>query len=58
MRRGVTAVVIISALLGSVAITPESFAKIVKETEFKNTKVKVFNYKKIQKKELGLIEAV
>jgi len=37
---------------------PESFAQIVKDTKFKNTKIKVLDYKKIQKKELGLIEAV
>jgi leucyl aminopeptidase len=30
-------------------LTPEEFAKIVKKTKFKNTKVKVFDYKKIQK---------
>ncbi len=37
---------------------PEEFAKIVKKTKFKNTKVKIFDYKKIQKKGLWLIEAV
>jgi len=37
---------------------PESFAKIVKKTKFKNTKVKILDYKKIQKLGLGLIEAV
>jgi leucyl aminopeptidase len=31
---------------------PESFSKIVKSTKFKNTKVKILDYKKIQK--LGL----
>ncbi len=37
---------------------PESFAKIVKKTKFKNTKVKVFDYKKIKKLKMGLLEAV
>lgn len=39
-------------------LTPEIFAKIVKKTKFKNIKVKVLTYKDIQKKGLGLIEAV
>ena len=37
---------------------PESFANIVKKTKFKNTKVKILDYKKIQKLGLGLLEAV
>ena len=37
---------------------PESFASIIKNTKFKNTKVKVFDYKKIEKLWLGLIKAV
>ncbi len=37
---------------------PEAFAKIVKKTKFKNTKVKIFDYKKIQKLKMGLLEAV
>ncbi len=37
---------------------PEAFAKIVKNTEFKNTKVKVFDYKKIKELKMGLLEAV
>ncbi|NVP17962.1 leucyl aminopeptidase family protein [Candidatus Gracilibacteria bacterium] len=37
---------------------PETFAKIVKENKFKNTKVKIFDFKDIQKKKLGLLEAV
>ncbi len=37
---------------------PESFAKIVKKTKFKNTKIKILDYKKIQKLWLWLIEAV
>lgn len=37
---------------------PETFAKLVKETKFKNTKVKILDYKAIQKKWLGLLEAV
>jgi len=37
---------------------PESFAKIVKKTKFKNTKVKILDYKKISKLGLWLIEAV
>ncbi len=37
---------------------PEAFAKIVKNTKFKNTKVKIFDYKKIQKLKMGLLEAV
>lgn len=37
---------------------PESFSKIVKKTKFKNVKVKVFDYKKIQKLWMWLIEAV
>ena len=39
-------------------LTPEEFVKIVKKTKFKNTKVKVFDYKKIQKLWMWLIEAV
>ena len=39
-------------------LTPEEFAKIVKKTKFKNTKVKILDYKKIQKLGLWLIEAV
>lgn len=39
-------------------LTPENFANIVKKTKFKNIKVKVFDYKKIIKKGLGLLEAV
>jgi leucyl aminopeptidase len=39
-------------------LTPEEFAKIVKKTKFKNTKVKILDYKKIQKLKMGLIEAV
>ena len=37
---------------------PESFANIVKKTKLKNTKVKILDYKKIQKQGLWLIEAV
>ncbi len=37
---------------------PETFAKIIKETKFKNTKVKILDFKDIQKKWLGLLEAV
>ncbi|MDD3145233.1 MAG: leucyl aminopeptidase family protein [Candidatus Gracilibacteria bacterium] len=37
---------------------PETFAKIIKETKFKNTKVKIFDFKAIQKKGLGLLEGV
>ncbi len=37
---------------------PEIFANIVKKTKFKNTKVKILDYKKIQKLGLWLIEAV
>lgn len=39
-------------------IYPESFAKLVKDTKFKNTKVKIFDYKKIQKLKMWLLEAV
>lgn len=37
---------------------PETFAKIIKETKFKKTKVKIFDFKAIQKKWLGLLEWV
>ncbi len=37
---------------------PESFAEIVKKIKFKNTKVKIIDYKKIQKLWMWLIEAV
>ncbi len=37
---------------------PESFCKIVKKTKFKNTKIKIFDYKKIEKLWLWLIKAV
>ena len=37
---------------------PESFSKLVKDTKFKNTKVKILDYKKIQKLKLWLIETV
>ncbi len=37
---------------------PESFTQIVKKTKFKNIKVKILDYKKIQKLNLWLIEAV
>lgn len=37
---------------------PESFAKIIKKTKFKKTKVKIFDYKKIEKLWLGLLENV
>jgi len=39
-------------------LTPEIFAKKVKNTKFKNIKVKVLKYKDIQKNKLGLIEWV
>ena len=39
-------------------LTPEIFANRVKKTKFLNTKVKVINYKDIQKKGLWLIEGV
>lgn len=39
-------------------LTPESFANIVKNTKFKNTKIKIFSDKDIVKKWLGLIHAV
>ncbi len=39
-------------------LTPEEFAKIVKKTKFKKTKIKIFDYKKIQKLGMWLIEAV
>ena len=39
-------------------LTPEEFAKIVKKTKFKNTKVKILDYKKIVKLGMWLIEAV
>jgi len=39
-------------------LTPEEFVNIVKKTKFKNTKIKVFDYKKIQKLWMWLIEAV
>ncbi|MDD2908035.1 MAG: leucyl aminopeptidase family protein [Candidatus Gracilibacteria bacterium] len=37
---------------------PETFAKIIKETKFKNSKVKIFDFKAIEKKGLGLLSAV
>lgn len=37
---------------------PETFAKIIKETKFKNTKVKIFDSKKIEKLGLGLLHNV
>ncbi len=37
---------------------PESFAKIIKNTKFKNTKLKIFNSKQIEKKWLGLLHNV
>jgi len=37
---------------------PESFAKIIKNTKFKSTKVKIFDYKKIKKLWLNLLENV
>ena len=37
---------------------PEEFAKIVKKTKFRNTKVKILDYKKIGKLGMWLIEAV
>lgn len=37
---------------------PETFAKKVKETKFKNTKIKILSPKQIEKKWLGLIHAV
>jgi len=39
-------------------LTPEEFAKVIKKTKFKNTKVKILDYKKIQKLGLWLLEAV
>jgi len=39
-------------------LTPEKFANIVKKTKFKNTRIKILDYKKIVKNGLGLIEAV
>lgn len=39
-------------------LTPEVFANIVKNTKFKNTKIKTFSDKDIVKKWLGLIHAV
>ncbi len=39
-------------------LTPEIFANMVKNTKFKNIKVKVLKYKDIQKKRLWLIEGV
>jgi leucyl aminopeptidase len=39
-------------------LTPESFVKIIKETKFKNTKIKILTPKEIEKKWLGLITAV
>jgi len=37
---------------------PETFAKLIKETKLKNTKVKIFDFKDIQKNKLWLLEAV
>ena len=37
---------------------PEAFAKIIKKTPFKKTKVKIFDFKKIQKLWLGLLQNV
>lgn len=37
---------------------PEEFAKIVKNTKFKNTKVKIFDFKKIEKLWLSLLQCV
>lgn len=37
---------------------PESFAKIIENTKFKNIKVKIFDYEKIKEKWLWLLEAV
>lgn len=37
---------------------PETFAEMVENTKFKNVKVKVFDYEKIQEKWLGLLQAV
>lgn len=37
---------------------PEKFAKIVEKTDFKNTKVKVFDYDKIKEEKLELLKAV
>jgi leucyl aminopeptidase len=37
---------------------PESFSLLVKKTKFKNTKIKIFDYKKIEKLGLWLIKAV
>lgn len=37
---------------------PETFAELVKNTKFKNTKVKIFDYEKIKKLWLWLLEAV
>ncbi len=39
-------------------LSPENFAKIIKKTKWKNTKVKVFSPKDIEKKWLGLLHAV
>ncbi len=39
-------------------LTPEIFAQKVKNTKFKNVKVKVLTFKEIQKKKLWFIEAV
>ncbi|ATU05550.1 hypothetical protein BKN14_03830 [Candidatus Gracilibacteria bacterium HOT-871] len=37
---------------------PETFAELIKKTKFKNTKITVFDYEKIKKLGLGLLEAV
>ncbi len=37
---------------------PESFAKLIKKTKFKNTKLKILNSKQIEKKWLGLLHNV
>ena len=39
-------------------LTPESFAKKIKSYKWKNSKVKILNSKDIDKKKLGLIQAV
>lgn len=39
-------------------LTPEIFAEKVKKTKFERTKVKILSFKNIQKKWLGLLEAV
>lgn len=39
-------------------LTPEIFVKIIKSTKFKNTKIKILTPREIEKKWLGLINAV